>query len=64
MGAAYTDPGAAASKVNPNNPSRHINLTSSVMVSGLEAISTLRPTLPGSPYIVSYDCHDKVSSQG
>ena len=47
--------GATASKVPPNNPSELMDLTSSIVVSGLNRISTEQPTLPGAPYVVAYD---------
>ena len=40
---------------NPNNP---INLTSSIIVSGLASISTASPTQPSAPFVVTYDVSD------
>jgi hypothetical protein len=36
-----------------------INLTSSIVVTGLSAISTATPTLPNQPLIISYDVQDR-----
>ena len=47
--------GATASKVPANNPAETMDLTSSIVVSGLNRISTEQPTLPGAPYVVAYD---------
>jgi hypothetical protein len=34
------------------------NLTARVVVSGLQQVDTSRPTAPGSPYLLRYDCTD------
>ena len=57
----YIDPGATATKLPANNPAHPLNLTSLIMVSGLSLISTVRPTPPAGPFVVSYDCRDLVS---
>ena len=55
VGQQYIDPGAIATKVPVNNPTNPLNLTLAIVVSGLAQISTAAPTLPSSPYIISYD---------
>ena len=42
----------------PNNPNNPINLTSSIYVSGLGAITTSAPSDPSAPFVVSYDVSD------
>ncbi len=53
--------GATASKVPANNPNAPLNLTAFIVVTGLGAVNTLRPTAPDSPFVISYDVQDFAS---
>ena len=55
VGRLYIDPGATATKVPVNNPNNPLNLTASIIVSGLSQIKTAAPTLPSQPYVITYD---------
>ena len=55
---SYIDPGATAVKIPANALLPLVDLTAAIVVTGVEAISTAAPTLPGQPFVVSYDVRD------
>ena len=59
VGSVYVDAGATAIKVPANSALPTINLTSSIVVSGLSSISTAAPTSPTQPLVISYNVQDR-----
>ena len=61
VGSTYVDAGATAIKVPANTMLPPINLTASIIVRGIEVISTAAPTPPSLPLIIAYDVQDNAS---
>lgn len=61
VGSTYIDPGATAIKVPANPALPSVDLTTSIIVSGLTSVSTATPTHPDQPFLIAYDVKDDAS---
>ena len=58
VGETYVDVGAMAIKIHPNALLPPVNLTTAIVVTGVESVSTAAPTSPDMPFVISYDVYD------
>lgn len=58
VGVTYSDPGVTATKPLLSSPDQPLNLTSAVVITGVDVIDTSRPTPPARPFVVTYSLTD------
>ena len=61
VGSTYVDDGATALKVPANALLPPIDLTNSIVTTGIDTITTAAPTSSSQPFIITYDVKDRAS---